>query len=74
MARYWSMAYRKSTLVDETQLLMLAKDMPVKRTIKARLSRISYVDMKAAVETMGADYSYSGHGDIFEISRHAEKI
>lgn len=72
-AFYWSMAYRKSTLVDEQDILVLAKDMPTKRTLRTRLSKIDYLDMQKAVEkTFKNDYSYSCHGDIFEITRHNE--
>lgn len=74
MARYWSMTYRKPTLVGETELLALAKDMPAKSTIKARLRIIDYTDMKAAAETLGGEYHYSCHGDIFEISRNAKEL
>jgi hypothetical protein len=70
-AEYDSTAYRKSTLVDELELLLQACMMEVKRTIKARLKTISYLDMKAAVEkSFGKNYSYSCHGDMFEITRH----
>lgn len=74
-AGYWSMAYHKSTLVAETDLLSLAVFMPIKTTIKARLLTIAYVDMKRAVEkVLEDDFSYSCHGDIFEISRHEAPI
>jgi len=78
LAIYWSIAFRRtknSELVDETELLALASSMPVRTTMRCRLLKISYFDMKNAVEkALGADYSYSCHGDIFDISRHAENL
>jgi len=62
---------REEILVDEADLIIKAAEMPVKRSIKAKLVTISYVDMKAAVEkALGREFTYGCHGNIFDISRH----
>lgn len=77
-AFYWSIAYRKtknSTLIPETDFLLAAVSMKVKTTVRTKLIAISYFDMKTAVEkTLGSDYSYSCHGDIFDVSRHSPEV